>query len=76
VLLGQIAAAAFPGAPLAVAVPSIVQHVGAVSLCNPSEPIGGPGRAARNFPGVGFDARELIPFFGGGAFAATASTPG
>lgn len=59
VLLGMIGTT--PATPFfGVVAPSIVQHIGAESICNPNRDLSEYGRSAHNFPGVDFDARTLL----------------
>lgn len=45
---------------IGVVAPSIVQHIGVESICNPHRALSDHGRSAHNFPGVDFDARTLL----------------
>jgi hypothetical protein len=63
ILFSNVAAeAAGPGVTpyLGIVAPSLVQHVGLKSLCNPTQGLDKRGRIAHNFPGVDFDARSLL----------------
>lgn len=58
VLLGKIATTeATPH--LGIVSPSVVQHVGAHSVCNQGQDLRECGRSAHNFAGVDFDARSV-----------------
>jgi hypothetical protein len=54
-------ARAFRGATYGVHFPSLVQHVGAVSLCNPGQPLQ-KNRISHHYGGPGFDAGALEVF--------------